>query len=74
MKTLKIFFLASLVGTCALGFGSCGKSEDKGPMEKAGKAVDQTIDKAKETTGQAMEKAGEAIKEAGEKMREKKGQ
>lgn len=78
MKPIKNLFLASLVGMCALGFGSCGKSEDdKGPMEKAGKAVDQALDKAKEQTGRAMEKAGEAIKGAGERMREggeKKGQ
>jgi hypothetical protein len=55
----------------ALVFGSCGKSEDdKGPMERAGKAVDQAMEKAGEQTGRAMEKAGEAMKEAGEKMRE----
>ena len=75
MKPIKNLFLASLVGICVLALGSCGKSEDdKGPMEKAGKAVDQGLDKAKEQTGKAMEKTGEAIKEAGERMREKKGQ
>ncbi len=69
MKALNNIFLALLVTIFALA--ACSKSEDnKGPMEKAGRAVDEAVDKAKEKTGQAMEKAGEAIKEAGEKMRE----
>jgi len=71
MKTIKNLFVASLIGLFALTFGSCRKSEDdKGPMERAGKAADQAMEKAKEQTGQALEKAGEAMKEAGEKMRE----
>jgi len=64
-------FLAALVGFSALALGSCSKSEDgKGPMEKAGKALDESMEKAKEQTGRAMEKTGETIKEAGEKMQE----
>jgi hypothetical protein len=71
MKTMKNFLISLLIGTFALAFASCRKSEDdKGPMEKAGKAVDQAIEKAGEQAGRAMEKAGEAMKEAGEKMRE----
>jgi len=62
---------SALVGFSALALGSCSKSEDgKGPMEKAGKALDESMEKAKEQTGRAMEKAGEAIKETGEKMQE----
>ena len=69
MKRIKNLFLAALVGLCSLAFGSCSKSDDdRGPMEKAGKALDESMEKAKEQTGRAMEKAGEAIKEAGEKM------
>jgi hypothetical protein len=71
MTRITNLLLAALVGFSALAFGSCSKSEDgKGPMEKAGKAVDETMDKAKEQTGRAMEKTGAAIKEAGEKMQE----
>ena len=58
-------FLAALIGFSTLPFGSC-KSE----IDKAGKAVNETVDKAKEQTGRAMEKSGAAIKEAGEKMQE----
>jgi hypothetical protein len=71
MKPIKNTLVALLVGTCALTFGSCSKSgDDKGSMERAGKAADQAMEKAKEQTGQAMEKAGAALQEAGEKMRE----
>lgn len=71
MKLIKNVCLALLIGLSALALGSCSKSEDdKGAMEKAGKAVDQAMEKAKEQTGQAMEKAGETMKEAGKRMRE----
>ena len=71
MKRTTNFFLAALVAFSALALGSCSKSEDgKGPMEKAGKTLDESMEKAKEQTGRAMEKAGEAIKETGEKMQE----
>jgi hypothetical protein len=71
MKRITNLFLAALVGFCVFAFGSCSKSDDdKGPMEKAGKKIDESMEKAKEQTGRAMEKAGEAIKEAGEKMQE----
>jgi hypothetical protein len=71
MKRITNLLLAALVGFSALAFGSCSKSEDgKGPMEKAGKALDESTEKAKEQTGRALEKAGQAIKETGEKMQE----
>jgi hypothetical protein len=65
MARITNLFLAALVAFSTLPFGSC-KSE----IDKAGKAVDETMDKAKEQTGRAMEKTGTAIKEAGEKMQE----
>ncbi len=71
MKRIKKVFLAALIGLCTLAFGSCSKSDDdRGPMEKAGKALDESLEKTKEQTGRAMEKAGESLKEAGEKMQE----
>jgi hypothetical protein len=69
MKMINNVLLGLLVSVFFLA--GCSKSDDnKGPMEKAGQAVDKAMDQAKEKTGQAMEKAGEAMKEAGEKMRE----
>jgi hypothetical protein len=71
MKVMKNLFVSLLIGICALAVGSCRKSEDeKGPMEKAGKAADQALEKAGEQAGRALERAGEAMKEAGEKMRD----
>ena len=69
MKGFNNVWPALLAGT--LIFAACSKSEDKkGPMEKAGQAVDEAVGQAKEKAGEAMEKAGEAMKEAGEKIRE----
>ena len=63
MTRITNLFLAALVGFSALPFASC-KSE----IDKAGQAVNETIDKAKEQMGRAMEKTGAAIKEAVEKI------
>ena len=65
MTRIRSLFLAALIGFSALPFGSC-KSE----IDKVGKTINETVDKAKEQTGRAMEKTGAAIKEAGEKMQE----
>jgi len=65
MTRITKLFLASLVGFSALPFCSC-KSE----IDKAGKSVNETMDKAKEQMGRAMEKTGAALKEAGEEMQE----
>jgi osmotically-inducible protein OsmY len=65
MKRSTNLFLGALLGLSAFPFVSC-KSE----IDKAGKAVDESMDKAKERTGEAMEKAGQAMKEAGEKMQD----
>jgi osmotically-inducible protein OsmY len=65
MKRIRNLFLSALVGFSAVPFGSC-KSE----IDKAGKAVNESTEKAKQQTGQAMEKAGQAIKEAGEKLQD----
>jgi hypothetical protein len=71
MNSVKKVLLSLLMAVSALTLVSCGKSDDdKGPMERAGRAVDQAMEKAKEETGRVMERAGEAIKDAGEKMRD----
>jgi hypothetical protein len=71
MKTVKHILLVLLVALSWGGFAACSKSEDdKGSMERAGRTVDEAMNKAKEQTGQAMEKAGEAMRQAGERMRQ----
>ena len=61
MTRITNLFLAALVGFSALTFGSC-----KSKIDKAGKAANESMDKAKEQTGGAMEEPGAAIKEAGD--------
>ena len=51
-----IFALAASV--LVLGLSGCEKKE--GPMERAGKEVDKTVDKA----GQQIEKAGDKVQDA----------
>lgn len=71
VKQIKTMFLAAIALALVLPLVACGKSEEaKGPAEKAGATMGQTVDKAAEQAGQAMEKAGDAMKEAGEKTQE----
>jgi hypothetical protein len=46
------------ISVLVLGLAACEKKE--GPAERAGKAVDQTVEKA----GQQLEKAGQKIEDA----------
>jgi hypothetical protein len=46
------------ISVLVLGLAACEKKE--GPAERAGKAVDQTVEKA----GQQIEKAGQKIEDA----------
>ena len=71
MRAITNLSLAAVAAGLLLLVGACGKTEEnsQGPAEKAGAAIDQAVDRAKEQTGQAMEKAGDAIKEAGSKLR-----
>jgi len=57
-KLVKYLGTALLAGTLFATIPACQKQE--GPAEKAGKAVDNAVDKA----GQQMEKAGDEIQDA----------
>jgi predicted small lipoprotein YifL len=71
---IRNLLLGIVTAVFLLSVGACGKSDDKGkgPAERAGAAVDQAVDQAKEQAGQAMGKAGDAIKEAGDKLKDSK--
>jgi hypothetical protein len=61
--------------SCAL---VCGCSHDKpakepGPMEKAGAAVDEGAEDAKDSAKEAGKKVGEATEKTGDKLQEKSG-
>jgi hypothetical protein len=59
--------LASAVIALALGSTGC---PEKGPAEKAGEAVDETVDKLTHPNEGPMEKAGRKMDEAAEKAKE----
>ncbi len=48
-------------------------ANDPGPAQKAGAAVDQGAEDAKDTAKKAGEKVGEATEKAGDKIQEKSG-
>ena len=58
MKLGKNVGTALALGLLLAAFSGCQKQE--GPAEKAGKAIDNAVDKA----GQQIEKAGESIQDA----------
>ena len=59
--------LALAVATLALGSTAC---PEKGPAQKAGEAVDETVDKLTHPNEGAMEKAGRKADEAAEDAKE----
>jgi len=67
----------SLVAFAAvLIFAACSSQKpvnDPGPAQKAGAAVDQGAEDAKESAKKAGEKVGEATEKAGDKIKEKSG-
>ena len=60
---LKKLLGCSLVLLALFNISGC----DEGPMEKAGKAVDEAV----EDTGEALEDAGEALEDAVEDQKKK---
>jgi uncharacterized protein YjbJ (UPF0337 family) len=60
IATLSAIALAAVIG--------CSKQEEEGPAERAGKQVDESMEKAKDYTSDKVEEMGEAIEHAGEEM------
>lgn len=53
--------LALAIATLALGTAAC---PEKGPAQKAGEAIDETVDKLTHPNEGALEKAGRKVDEA----------
>ncbi|KMY65897.1 hypothetical protein AAU61_19920 [Desulfocarbo indianensis] len=62
--------LLALALVLCLGMFLAGCKAEEGPAEKAGKKVDQAMEKAADETGKAVEKAGEAVEKAGEAIKQ----
>jgi hypothetical protein len=58
---VKRFILATAVAVVALGSFACG---EEGTMEKAGKKMDEAVDKLQHGDEGTMEKAGRKVDEA----------
>ena len=64
---MKRIALALAISALALGSTGC---PEKGPAEKAGEQIDETVDKLTHPNEGAMEKAGRKMDEAAEKAKE----
>jgi ABC-type uncharacterized transport system auxiliary subunit len=60
MNTYQKRALGAVLVAAALAAALAGCQKQEGPAEKAGRAVDQAVEKA----GQQLEKAGDAIQDA----------
>ncbi len=67
MKT----FISLLVVVALTTMVGCSKQEEEGAAEKAGKQLDQAIEKAEAQTSEKMKEMGQAIEQAGEDMEKK---
>lgn len=61
-KIVRSIVALLLLGTLIAGLSACQKKE--GPLEKAGKAIDQAAEK----TGEKIEKVGEKVKDAAKEV------
>lgn len=64
MKTF-ISMISAIALAMAIG---CSKQEEEGPAEKAGKQVDEAVEKVEDYTSEKVHEAGEAIEHAGQEM------
>lgn len=65
---MKKLIIATVVFSVALAGYGCEK--EKGPMEKAGEKIDESVDKVLHPNEGALEKAGRKTEEAVEEMKE----
>ena len=64
MKTFTAM-VSAIALAAAIG---CSKQEEEGAAERAGKQVDETIEKLEEYTSEKVDEMGKAIEHAGEEM------
>ena len=62
---LVITMLSAIALATAIG---CSKQEDEGAAERAGKQVDEAVEKVESYTEEKVHEMGEAVEKAGEDM------
>jgi thiamine biosynthesis lipoprotein ApbE len=65
---IKLFLLA----TICLVMVACSEQKEEGTLEKMGKSMDHTMDKATDYTGKKMQQVGNAIEQTGDDLEDKK--
>lgn len=59
---------AVVLAVLVVAVSGCQKNE--GPMERSGKAIDNTADKTGHQINKAVEKTGDALEKAGDKVKD----
>jgi hypothetical protein len=71
MKPVEKYLLILTVAAVMVAPAGCKRSEDgEGSAERAGRKIDNALDKAGQETGKPMERVGESMQNAGEKMQD----
>ena len=72
MKTIKKQLLILAAAAVMIAPAGCKRSEDgEGSAERAGRQIDNALEKAGQETGKLMERVGESMQKAGENMQDK---
>jgi hypothetical protein len=72
MKTINNKLLILVISALTIAPAGCKKSEDgEGSAERAGRKIDNALEKAGQETGKLMVRVGESMQKAGENMQDK---
>jgi hypothetical protein len=72
MKTINKTLMILVISAFTIAPAGCKKSEDgEGSAERAGRKIDNALEKAGQETGKLMERVGESMQKAGENMQDK---
>jgi hypothetical protein len=72
MRSIEKNLLILVMGAVMLAPAGCKRSEDgEGSAEKAGRKIDDALEKAGQETGKLMERVEESMQKAGENMQDK---
>lgn len=71
MRRLRKYLAVLIVAAFATATGGCRRSDEgPGPAERAGKKIDETLERLGDETGRLMEQAGEKLQDYGESTKE----
>jgi hypothetical protein len=72
MKTINKTLMILVISALTIAPAGCKKSDDgEGSAERAGRKIDNDLEKASQETGKLLERVGESMQKAGENMQDK---